>query len=150
MRTTLCIVIGIICAMTVPAVAQQPEGRDGWQANGSLVAAARVAAARVAVARAIAGQEEQQYRRQIRAGLTVGGGIVLALGTYLTLPCLSEEGLGLSGSGEEGCGDDRVIGGVVLMSAGAAFLWAGLVGRQVPVSPSLQWSVTPGGLRLSW
>ena len=167
MRTTLVFVIGIICATTVPAVAQQPEGRDGWQANGSLVAAARVAAegrdgwqangslvaaarvaaARVAVARVIAGQEEQQYRRQISTGLAVGGGIALALGTYLILPCFSEEGLFSDG---DACGDLQIYGGGTLMGAGAGLLWGGLVGRQVPVNPSLQWSVTPGGLRLSW
>lgn len=140
MRTTL--VIGIICAMTVPVLAQQSEGRDGWEASGSLVVAARAAAARV-----IAEQEEQQYRRQIHTRWVVGGVAWAAVGTYYLQPCLSE------GSGNflaEDCDGltIAVAGGAIGLSA--LSLWYGLKGRQVPVSPSLQWSVTPGGLRLSW
>ena len=141
MRTTL--VIGIICAMTVPALAQQPEGRDGWEAGGSLVVAARAAAARVIA------QEEQQYRRQISTGRVVGGGAVLAFGVYIALPCFGGEGSGLLGEGCSGTSATPYLGGL-LIAGGALVLREGLVGRQVPVSPSLQWSVTPGGLRLSW
>lgn len=139
MRTTLVIGI-IICAMTVPALAQRPEGREGMASKGSLVVAARVAAARAA-AHAIAEQEEQQYRRQISTGSVVGGSAVLAFGTYVLLACPDW--------GED-CDGDTYTYTVLAMIGGAVWLADGLVGRQVPVNPSLQWSVTPGGLRLSW